>query len=1660
MTVEMTPSIPDIIESQLPESVATVANARFVSLLKHYYTWLIANGQPAEFINKMLSYRDIDLSSGVFKEHMLDIILSDVPAYARTDRATMYKHMTEFLKAKGSVSSIETVMLAIFGEPATVEYYSDKIFKASANQYTRTSTLSIESIAPWDNVTGSILLQVVPTPARGVIKSITSTLHDGIYINALELEDKSVSGVFEQGNTVSVLRNTINRSWFTPSEYYTGVSFASNTLTFSAQTEESRPYNNLIVKQLDSTFRAVITAFVSRKEETGYNVITLTTNTVTGTFIVGKELYIIPSTIESTLYTKTDYESGTVSKTVASINVVSGGALYRSGDKLSFIDNDISPVHFVDALVSGVTSDGVSTVDIISKGYGYSAGRALVVDNRETNGSGFSAEVSSIDGINGKITSISELNTIQIQNSGTGYALNDEFEINGDVRIPGTLPARVRVSAVNSAWLFKGINITSSGYSYPAYTKIQLINSSTLAVIAGFAATPTFNAVGGIFAITITSIPVITTGDLIVIANGYGATATTTMTSGAITSVTVVNTGINYIDPVVEVIGNGKDALIRAVMTGTSITSYSILTAGTGYTTSSIIVRERYGSGFAATALIQNQTAALGSVTGVTVLTRGRYVEVPDCFAVSANNQIGTGSGLTINLDFRLETATITDRGQFYRAVGTSVTGKGRNAVLKPNLTNGVVNTVNKVTAGTGFTYALVTISEGTGFVGTANILLGAVDSITVVSGGSGYSTASVVTITGDGTGASYNLLTANLYDGVLSSVVVDNQGEYYFHGTTITCPATAIGSISATLTPVIVKGKIKSVTTTGGKGYLANDLNSFAVNSGVLATLTSSLTTSTSIIDSITVNQGRGYYSQSEKTPLSITTGVAGAGAVFIPTIDELGGISSVLVLHSGAGYTSASTVSVAGTGTGAILSLVITNGTVTDVIVIVKGVGYVYGTSAIIIGDGAGAAITPIVFTGLSTASVLTGGVNYPQTTTVTVTDVSGTGAVVRPVINSKGTITSLSIVNSGTGYVSPVLTLANVGSGTGATISGTALRNIERLSIVTGGTGYTTANIIIIGDGANAEYSLILEESGSIDITAIADKGTGYTTTPLIAVTDNSGYGAVSGVKIIQRGAGYEVPPKLSLPVLRDIYGNITAQSTKCICFGAEMGSVRSVIVSSHGANLHVIPRALFDLRGILTYSAPFIIGEEVKLVGGQYKSLTPEYILLESADRLITEDSNPLILDKDMSLYDISPIGRVVNFDYDQNTIHLDQLSDNFEITDENRIDIITEDGFSIVDQESGSFKVYDTIIGTNSGAKATFKYLNRAAGQTNIGGHAWNEFKFINDSGKLNSVRSILPDNHRYQEYAYSISSSIALDSYQRVLKDMAHPVGYTLFANVKCPSYAVTGMLDEIGYNRTVSLLYLVSIAKDAKVWDGLTEMKYLFSDKTKFNLEFMPISYILGYNIPQVSDFLKTKYNDYITPPITTAAVSSWSVLNTTQRTYNTGIDHFGANEMTTLTDTSSYSVSGISKTVTCAIGDVIFLECAIAKQIAPTTYPRIVLDGNNIIDLNVDTAFYTASPSAMVVDIINIAEFIIVRLKATATATSFACDIYPSVGYTASFGTVDLTALGNIKVSNVIIKNITSVTPLATDIFVYNHAYQPTQFEIQGTEAKLIIT
>lgn len=163
-------------------------------------------------------------------------------------------------------------------------------------------------------------------------------------------------------------------------------------------------------------------------------------------------------------------------------------------------------------------------------------------------------------------------------------------------------------------------------------------------------------------------------------------------------------------------------------------------------------------------------------------------------------------------------------------------------------------------------------------------------------------------------------------------------------------------------------------------------------------------------------------------------------------------------------------------------------------------------------IVGDGVGASATPVVdFTGsIFSIEVTSGGVGYTQATVVVVDNSGyGSGAYAKAIIDN-GSISSIYLTSSGSGYCSG--NYSNVGSGTtaGTGISSSVSGEVVDIVVVNPGYGYTNGDTI--SDGVNTYTPIVSPGSGAIiGVQPIENTIGGFTSIPTLTINTTTGIAA---------------------------------------------------------------------------------------------------------------------------------------------------------------------------------------------------------------------------------------------------------------------------------------------------------------------------------------------------------------------------------------------------------------------------------------------------------------------------------------------------------------------------------------------------------------------
>ena len=213
---------------------------------------------------------------------------------------------------------------------------------------------------------------------------------------------------------------------------------------------------------------------------------------------------------------------------------------------------------------------------------------------------------------------------------------------------------------------------------------------------------------------------------------------------------------------------------------------------------------------------------------------------------------------------------------------------------------------------------------------------------------------------------------------------------------------------------------------------------------------------------------------------------------------------------------------------------------------------------------GSGYTSAPTMTLTGGFGTYSIRNGG-GATATTTV------GHGATAKPVTDSNGVVTGITMLTSGGG------------TGAAATASNTG-DSVASTSGLSGGTGYSTApTISFTGGGGTGAAATATVSGGAVTGVSITAGGSGYTSAPSMAFSGGGGTGAsvtavlethpyITSVTLTSGGSGYETTPTVTFS---DPPSGTTATGTATVSGGAVTG----VTITNVGSGYVTAPTVTF-------------------------------------------------------------------------------------------------------------------------------------------------------------------------------------------------------------------------------------------------------------------------------------------------------------------------------------------------------------------------------------------------------------------------------------------------------------------------------------------------
>jgi len=924
--------------------------------------------------------------------------------------------------------------------------------------------------------------------------------------------------------------------------------------------------------------------------------------------------------------------SGSISR----ISISSLGSGYNTTQSYAVNGGNATAVAIIDTDSTNATFGQVIGYDITDPGSGYTVAPTVIF----TGGGGSGAAATAT--INGGLVT-----GLTITSPGSGYTSSPTITLS---RAGSFASAVASIDANNKVTAITPSGSVNSGRGAGYITPPRVIITGG----GGTGATATAVLGAGATAGQVVSYTITNQGQ------GYTSTPTVYVESSGTASVkveldpiivSVSNPGLQSIDvpgglasgsgysvaPSVTVNGGGGSGALATATIGTGATanqviSYNLTTSGQNYSTSLISNTYTGATGSA----VLGTGASAGTVASITpILSGSSYFSAP---IVTISAPGGSGTQATA--------VAILGNGAFAgQVVGYKITNAGSGYATAPTVT--ITSPISTITSGTTATASAVL---GTG------VDAGKIISLTTGITGSGYNTPPVVTISGDGTGATaIAVLGSGSQTGQIVNYVVTNTGSGYTNATINVTPP-GVYPASRTNMPITItgtngiaadgiantdiNGNITSVTVTGlgGTGYING--NSYSItytnpltgaktstssilalvdtatvvisNPGVAKISTpSNLPTGSAYVSAPTVNitGGSGFSTAATATAIlgsgvdagkvvsyNVNSGIGYSTGLLtqtytVPTTTatatatvSTGFVTAISVPNGGSGYTSIPTVTINGDGTGATAIANISGGVVTGITITNRGTGYTNATVTI---------NSPIV-----------GGTGYLANQTalpVTITGGNGAVATASATTDALGAITSVTVLNGGSGYIqgNTYTISSNFGGYNGTiianlnipniTISQPGLLNVTPVNI---GSGYQTAPTVFFsgGGGTGAAATAVLT-GDKVTSFVLTNAGSGYTSAPVVSLSAPG----IDTITLGSGGSGYASAPTVTISP-PDITGGTQATAVATLTGD----TVTGITITNRGSGYSTLPT--------ITFSAPGLAAINVATGGSGY-SLPP-------------------------------------------------------------------------------------------------------------------------------------------------------------------------------------------------------------------------------------------------------------------------------------------------------------------------------------------------------------------------------------------------------------------------------------------------------------------
>jgi hypothetical protein len=418
-----------LIPSQLPEFIRDNSEyAKFVEFLQAYYEWMEQNGKVLDLSKNILNYRDIDETTDQFLDYFVNEFLPYFPEDALIDKRRAVKIARQLYKSKGTPASYSFLFRILYD--SDFEYFntSDAVLRASDGLWYVAKSVRLSS-------TDSNFLETKNLRLLGETSKTIATIENAVLANTkTEVYISNISRTFQSGEFVRVV-DSLNQP-----------------VLFDGEVLRAKIVGQINQIRIDPNNRGQLykvgdplVVYGGLNSNTGIGATAAVGSTTLGsiqriTVLNGGYGYVANSNTDIVIYNApgavaepsnfnpapnlTANVRAIIPYSISfSVNVPIGNTTYSFIDVGSTANANTS---IADAFSNTISffAFPISSVDVLNGGGGISSENPIGVQALSTYPTDYNAAP-------GNLGSLGILAPIQIQNPGSGYAINDTIVFTG-----------------------------------------------------------------------------------------------------------------------------------------------------------------------------------------------------------------------------------------------------------------------------------------------------------------------------------------------------------------------------------------------------------------------------------------------------------------------------------------------------------------------------------------------------------------------------------------------------------------------------------------------------------------------------------------------------------------------------------------------------------------------------------------------------------------------------------------------------------------------------------------------------------------------------------------------------------------------------------------------------------------------------------------------------------------------------------------------------------------------------------------------------------------------------------------------------------------------------------------------------------------------------